>query len=198
MSIDQIKLETPTERNLYFNKQVDQASIGKLTEQIIEINNHDRKLEKLYDIYDIQYTPNPINIYIDSYGGRVYQCFGLLSVIDCSVTPIHTYVTGAAMSAGFLMLICGHKRFAYALSTPLYHQASKSFYGTAKDMEEDFMEIKRLQTKMEDIVMKRTKITREKLTEIYEKKTDWYMSATQALRLGVVDEIIKNQITQRK
>ena len=186
-----VRLETPQPRNLYFSSQVDQDSIGELTESIIEINGHDRKLEKMYAIYGIKYKAEPIKIYIDSYGGYVYQCFGLLSVMETSKTPIHTIVTGAAMSCGFMMLICGHKRFAYELSTPLYHQVGTGFSGKVKDMEEDLKETKRLQKKLEDIVMKKTKISRAKLKEIYNGKRDWFMDAEKALKWGVVDKIIK-------
>ena len=63
-----------------------------------------------------------IKIYIDSYGGQVYQCFGLIGVME-SKTEIHT-VCSAAMSCGFIILINGHKRFAYRHATPLYHRVS--------------------------------------------------------------------------
>jgi ATP-dependent Clp protease protease subunit len=186
-----VGLEAPMARNLYFSTQVDQDTIGALTESVIEINDHDRKLEKMYPIYGIKYKPEPIKIYIDSYGGYVYQCFGLLSVMETSRTPIHTIVTGAAMSCGFMMLICGHKRFAYELSTPLYHQVGTGFSGKVKDMEEELKETKRVQAKIEEIVLRKTKITKEKLKEIYDSKRDWAMDASKALKLGVVDEIIK-------
>ena len=183
-------LPRPKERNLFFAKQVTQDSIETLTKEIILINESDEELIKLYQIYDLKYTPKPINIYLDSYGGYVYQCFGLLGVMKQSVTPIHTIVTGAAMSCGFMILICGHKRFAYSLSTPLYHQVGDCVCGKLKDIEDTYIEAKRLQKMIEDITLKQTKITKEKLQDIYEKKKDWYMSATEALKLGVVDEIL--------
>src|ERR1017187_1566959 len=113
-------LKLPKSRELFFIKQVDQSSIGELTKAIIEINQDDEHLKKLYSVYNLEYRPDPIKIFLDSYGGQVYQCFGLLSVIERSQTPIHTIVTGCAMSCGFMILICGHKRFAHKLSTPLY------------------------------------------------------------------------------
>ena len=128
-------LPLPKKRDLFFNKQVDQNSIGDLTQKIIEINQDDEHLKKVYSIYNLKYNPDPIKIYIDSYGGQVYQCFGLLSVIERSETPIHTIVTGCAMSAGFMILISGHRRFAHKLSTPLYHQVSSGAIGTVKEME---------------------------------------------------------------
>ena len=185
-----VNLELPKERNLYLQKQVDQASMGDLTQKIIEINEDDARLKKLYDVYGIEYKPKPIKIYIDSYGGQVYQCFGLLGVMEKSKTPVHTIVTGCAMSCGFMILISGHKRFAYKLSTPLYHQVSTTKSGTLKEIEEEMIETKRLQETIEEITLERTKITKKKLKEIYDGKIDWFMSAKEAVELGVVDEIL--------
>jgi ATP-dependent Clp protease, protease subunit len=185
-----LNLPIPKERNLYLTKQVDQSSIAEISKAIIEINEDDQHLKKIYHVYDIEYKPKPIKIYIDSYGGSCYQCFGLLSIMDKSKTPVHTLVTGCAMSAAFMILISGHKRFAHKLSTPLYHQVSTGFWGKLKDMEEDIAETRRLQNKIEEITLDRTKISKKKLKEVYDGKVDWFMDADQALELGVVDEII--------
>jgi ATP-dependent Clp protease protease subunit len=176
---------------LFFTKQVDQSSIGELTQKIIEINQVDEHLKKIYNVYGLTYNPEPIQVYIDSYGGYVYQCFGLLSVMERSQTPIHTIVTGCAMSVGFMILISGHKRFAHKLSTPLYHQVSSGAAGTVKEMEEKLEESKRLQKQLEDIVKEKTDITKKRLREIFDTKKDWYMTSEEALELNVVDEILK-------
>jgi len=94
------------------------------------------------------------------------------------------------MSCGFMILICGHKRFAHKLSTPLYHQISSAAWGKLKDIEEDLVETRRLQALLEKITLSRTKITAKKLAKVYKDKFDWYMSAEVALKLGVVDEIL--------
>ena len=183
-------LPRPKDRNLYLPDQVTQKTMNSLTKAIIDINEHDAHIKKVYSIYGAKYKPSPIKIYIDSYGGQVYQCFGLLGVMDKSKTPIHTIVTGAAMSCGFMILISGHKRFGYSLSTPLYHQVSTGFYGKIQDMEESLKETKRLQKKIEEITLDRTRITEKELKKILRKKIDWYMNAEEALKLGVIDEII--------
>ena len=183
-------LPRPKDRNLYLPDQVTQKTMNSLTKAIIDINEHDAHIKKVYGIYGAAYTPGPIKIYIDSYGGQVYQCFGLLGVMEKSETPIHTIVTGAAMSCGFMILISGHKRFGYSLSTPLYHQVSTGFYGKLQDMEESLKETKRLQKKIEEITLDRTRITEKELRKILRKKIDWYMSAEEAVKLGVIDEII--------
>lgn len=180
----------PEDRIIHFTKQVNQESISEVTRKIVSINHSDGKLKKLAKLRGMKYKPEPIKIFIDSYGGAVYQCFGLLSIMKASKTEIHTIVTGCAMSCGFMMLISGHKRFAYPLSTPLYHQVSTGFWGKLKDMEESIAETKRLQKSIEDITFERTKITRKRLREVFKGKYDWFMSADEALTLGVVDEII--------
>jgi ATP-dependent Clp protease protease subunit len=176
-------LPLPKKRDLFFTKQVDQSSIGELTQKIIEINQDDEHLKKIYNVYGLTYNPEPIQVYIDSYGGYVYQCFGLLSVMERSQTPIHTIVTGCAMSAGFMILISGHKRFA--------HKLSSGAAGTVKEMEEKLEESKRLQRQLEDIVKEKTDITKKRLREIFDTKKDWYMTSEEALELNVVDEILK-------
>jgi ATP-dependent Clp protease protease subunit len=183
-------LPLPMSRDLFFSKQVDQASIEELSKKIIEINHNDERLKKIYDVYGFEYHPKPIIIYIDSYGGSVYQCFGLLSIIEKSKTPIHTIVSGAAMSCGFMILIYGHKRFAYENATPMFHQVSSVAWGKAKDLEEDLEETLRLQARIENMTLKKTKIPRKKLEKVYKTKKDWYMTAEEALKLCVVDEII--------
>ena len=180
----------PHKRVLYLAAQVNQKSMNDLTKAIIQINDHDRYSEKLYPIYDLEYKPKPIKIYIDSYGGAVYQCLGLLGVMKKSTTPIHTFAAGAAMSCGFMILISGHKRFGYEYSTPLYHQVSTGFLGKVKDMEESLEETKRLQKKIEEITLERTQISQKKLREVLKNKVDWYMTAQEALQLGVIDEIV--------
>ena len=64
-------LKLPKNRDLFFTKQVDQSSIGELTQKIIEINQDDEHLKKLYKVYGLDYNPEPIKLYIDSYGGLV-------------------------------------------------------------------------------------------------------------------------------
>lgn len=183
-------LPLPKERNLYFTKQVDQSSIADLTQSILEVNRNDEYLTKLYAVHGLDYKPNPIKIYIDSYGGYVYQCFGLLSVMDSSKTPVHTILTGAAMSCGFMMLIHGHKRFAYRNGTAMYHQVSSGAWGKLKEMEEDLAETQRLQKRIMELTVKKTKISLAKLEENFRIKHDWFMDADEALLNGVIDEII--------
>lgn len=185
-----MNLPIPLPRDLFLSEQVDQESIKKISEEIVKINNDDEILKRQFQVYDLNYNPKPINIYIDSYGGSVYQCFGLLGLIGQSKTPIWTHVTGAAMSAGFLILISGHKRFGYKHSTVLYHQLSSVSWGKLEEMKDDLKENKRLQKIIDEIVVSKTKLTRKKLKEINLLKKDWFISIQDSLDFGIIDEII--------
>jgi ATP-dependent Clp protease protease subunit len=185
-----LNLPEARNRNLYLAKQVNQDSINDITKAIIEINESDEQLVKIYNAYDLQYNPKPIKLYIDSYGGAVYQCFGLLGVMRSSKVPVHTIVTGCAMSCGFLISITGHKRFGYPKSTYLYHQVSGGVIGKAKDMEEEVIEVKRLQKMIEDHTLEFTKIPVSQLEKIYKRKIDWSIDSKKAIKLGIIDEVI--------
>lgn len=185
-----IVLPTPKDRRLIFNKDVTQDTIGELSKQILEIGDDDSYISKIYATHDLTYTPPPIKIYIDSHGGRVYQCFGLLGIMEKSSTPIHTIVTGIAASAGFLISITGHKRFAYDKATLMYHQLSGFTMGKLKDITEKTVESERLMKLIEQHVLAHTKITASKLKEVFDAKFDWYLNAKESLKYGAIDEII--------
>lgn len=185
-----INLPQPKNRNLYLAKQVDQASINEISKAIIEINEDDKYVEKIYAAHDLEYVPKPIKLYIDSYGGYVYQCFGLLGIMKASKVPVHTIVTGCAMSCGFLISIAGHKRFGYPKSTYLYHQVSSGAIGKAKDLEEEVIETLRLQKMLEEHTLECTKISAKKLEKVYKGKRDWFIDTEEALKLKIIDEVI--------
>jgi ATP-dependent Clp protease protease subunit len=186
MDID-FKLE---DRNIFLSEQITQESVKSVIEKIILINESDKELTKKAKRFGFKYKSSPIVIYIDSYGGSVYQCLGLISVMMNSKTKIHTICTGVAMSAGFMILISGHKRFSYKHSTLLYHQASSFSSGELKKIEEDVEEMKRLQTLLEIIVLSRTNITKARLTRVYVEKIDWFISADEALEYKIINKIL--------
>lgn len=183
-------LPGPRNRELYFQKQVTQETIGELTRSILEINKSDAHNKKIWSLYGQTYVAPPIKLTIDSYGGSVYQCLGLLGVMKSSETPIHTYVTGVAMSCGFMIAIHGHKRFCFEYSTFMYHQVSSAAWGKLADMQDDLVETVRLQNIIEDLTVKATKISPVTLKDNFEHKRDWYLNAVDALINGCVDTII--------
>lgn len=189
-SPDTVTLPAPKNRDLYFQKQVTQDTIATLAKEILEINKADAHNAKIWATYGQKYVPPPIKLYIDSYGGSVYQGLGLIGVMKQSATPIHTYVIGVAMSCGFLIAIHGKKRFCYKHATYMYHQLSSGIWGKLADMQEDLTEAARLQKLIEDLTVEATFIPLPTLKDNFEHKRDWFMTASEALKQGAVDEIL--------
>ena len=164
---------------LYLTEQEDD-NVDYVIKSILSFNEEDK--DKL--------DPSPIKLYINCYGGDVYQFLGLIDVIESSITPIHTITLGAAMSCAFLVALSGHKRFAYKNSTFMYHQISTGEWGTAKNLEEDLIETKRLQKIIESIILSKTKISKKQLSDNYNSKNDWYINAEEALKSNIIDQIL--------
>lgn len=139
------------------------------------------------------YKEKPIKLVVNSYGGDVYDCMQIIDIIENSATPIKTFCFGKAMSAGFLIFIAGHYRYMSKNATLMYHQISQCNSGTYSQLEEDFEELAYMQNKMEKHVLEKTKISKKKLEEVKKLKKDWYIHSEDALKLGVVDEILNNR-----
>lgn len=185
-----MQIETPKERNLFLSAQFDQKSIMDLSKEIIDINENDDLLAAQYKPHGITLERKPIKIYIDSFGGQVYQCLGLVGIIENSKTEVHTICTGAAMSCGFILLIAGHKRFAYQHATMMYHQISSGGNMKIQDIVEDLAECERLQKWLEDLTIRKTKLKRKVLVKNRERKIDWFFTSKEALNYGIIDKIL--------
>jgi ATP-dependent Clp protease protease subunit len=159
-----------------------------LTDQ--EEDNTISVIKSILEINEDNKTSSPIKLYINSYGGDVYEFFGLIDVIIASKTPVYTYTLGAAMSCALLVALAGHKRFAYKHSTFMYHQISLGEWDVAKNLEEDLIETKRLHKLIEEMVLDKTTITKEQIEDVHNHKRDWYISPEEALKYKIIDQII--------
>ena len=173
-------------RLFYLSDDVDNSSIGQLCWSLISKLQEDNNKEEK----EKNFTREPIKIYINSYGGSVYDMWALIDIILNSKTPIYTYCTGYAMSAAFKIFLAGHKRFATKHATFMYHQMSCKRHGKYQDLVEDREQMDYLQKSIEEYVVERTKLTQADMDDIREKKKDFYIHSKDAVRCGIVDEII--------
>ena len=185
-----MNLENPAPRKLLFYGDVDQMSIAELTHMILEIDDHDKKLSHTAILHGFSYTPEPINIYINSFGGDAYAVLGLLSIMKLCNIQIHTYVTGCAMSAGFMIAINGHKRFCYETSTLMVHESSHGDSGTIHERLESMEEDHRLQKMLDNNIIENTNLTKKDLKKIYKLKKDKYLSPDDSITYGCIDVIL--------
>lgn len=167
------------DRNISIDFDIDD-SLFDVTKQILEYNRKDRDIpvEKR----------KPINIYIMSFGGELYPAYALISTILASKTPVNTINMGVAMSAGLLILLAGHKRYAMKYSTAMIHQGSGGAQGTFSEMEEQQKNYRKLIDSMRDYILERTKID----VKLYNKNKskDWFLTDKEQVDLGIVDEVV--------
>lgn len=166
-------------RNISIDFEIDD-SLFEVTKQIMEYNRKDKDIpiEKR----------KPINVYIMSYGGDLYQAYALISTMLTSKTPINTINMGVAMSAGLLILLAGHKRYAMKYSTAMIHQGSGGAQGTFSEMEEQQKNYRKLIDSMRDYILERTKIDTKLFNK--NKSKDWFLTDKEQVELGIVDEIV--------
>ena len=94
------------------------------------------------------------------------------------------------MSMGFIIFAAGHKRFAHPFATLMYHQIRGWAGGELTQIKRTVEEWERLETIYDSYVLKKTNLMKEKLDDVKEKCKDWYISAEDAKKLGIVDEIL--------
>ena len=118
--------------------------------------------------------------------------FTAIDSIRMSKTPIWTINVGMSYSGGFFIFIAGHKRFAYNLSSFLFHEGATMAGGDAGKFRNYTDFYKKQLEKLKNLTLDYTKITNEQ----YEKhiNDDWWIDATEALELGICDEIIDELI----
>ena len=127
---------------------------------------------------------------MSTYGGCVYDGLSLYDAIKNSKTEVDITCFGKIMSMGIPILLASKTRKAYRNTTFMIHEVSSLSIGKIADMEDEVQETKRLNKILFDIIQNETKITADKLREIYEKKKDWYLTAEEALELGIITEIL--------
>lgn len=179
-----------SQRNLFLTGNIEESNTNKIIEEIIKLQTEDNIKIRQAKIDEVEYKVKPINLYISSFGGLAHDALGLISVMKSSPTPIHTYVTGKAMSAGSLISICGHKRFAYEYSTFMFHELSTGAWGELTHLKDRIEESDKLQKVLDSIILKHTKFDKKTYEKYKRELKNQYLNSKEALKLGVIDEIL--------
>jgi len=171
-------------RVIYLGSDIDHETATQVCFNIAVFNskddNEDKKLK--------DYERKPIRLFINTKGGDVYAMWAMVDIIERSKTPVYTYCSGCAMSAGFIVYLAGHKRFASEHVNFMYHQIWMTRSGKYQDIVEDRDQTDYLQDELEKYVLSRTNISEERISEIRDKKVDTFIHFDEAVKLGIVTE----------
>lgn len=139
---------------------------------------------------------SPITIMISTCGGSVVDMLALYDIVQYIQNkgcPIVTMGVGKIMSAGVPLLASGNKglrciaKHATVMMHPAYETNESGDFFHMKNATD---ELKRLQDVMDLIIVQNSKITKEKLSQMMQQRLDVYITADEALKLGLVDKFI--------
>jgi ATP-dependent Clp endopeptidase proteolytic subunit ClpP len=135
-----------------------------------------------------------IDLVLNSPGGSVHAGCGLMDVIDTAKergAGFTTTIFGYAASMGGMLSQTGDHRRISANSYFMVHQVSSMFGSSSSHLEDQQQSMERLQTDLFTYMANRTggKLTLDAIKAKCNER-DWWLTATEALEAGLVDEVI--------
>lgn len=171
-------VKTSVGRLVYLEDEFNSTVAKELIVRMLELVSSDQKA--------------PIVLFIDSYGGHIDSLIALSDFMDSIPNDVYTVITGKAMSAGAFLALCGTKgrRYSFKNARIMTHELlSGGAMAHLSDQENDILEAKKIQQTLNNMVIKRTKITKSNIKD-YVRNHDYYMGADEAKELGIIDHVI--------
>ena len=132
------------------------------------------------------------NILLNSPGGDVIETLALIDFMDSMKAQGITFniiVRGAAMSAAALLLTCGTgKRMISKHSKIMVHQLSTMNFGKLEDIKSNAKFAEQLEDDCNNLMAEVTKKDKKFWKE--NQRSDYFLSAEEALELGIIDKIV--------
>lgn len=132
-----------------------------------------------------------IQLYINSPGGNVTDGMAIYDTMNFLGCDVVTYCVGMAASMGTVILASGTpgKRFALPNSRIMIHQPSGGATGQTSDISIAAREILRWKNKINEILSEHTGRPIDQIES--DSDRDYYMTAEEAKKYGIVDHVIE-------
>ena len=136
-----------------------------------------------------------IAMMVSTHGGVASDMFSILDIMDMvkeRTCDIETFGIGKVMSAGVPILAAGTKgkRKVGRNCRIMLHNVMAGTGGTIFSMENELEEIKWVQERYIETLASYTKLTPSKIKKLLKTQKDVYISAEEAIKMGIADEII--------
>ncbi len=133
-----------------------------------------------------------IHLYINSPGGSITAGMAIYDTMQYISCDVATYCIGQAASMGAVLLTAGApgKRYALPNSRIMIHQPLAGMEGTATDLAIHAKEVLRVKQRMNEILLKHTGQTLEKIEEDTDR--DNFMLAEEAQKYGLIDKVLEH------
>lgn len=134
-----------------------------------------------------------INLYVNSFGGYVYEAMAIRNQLKRHLAHVTAYVDGfAASAASFILTGCDEVKM-YSNTMQMIHNAINGAYGNSKDLRKAADDLDRIMEGNRQAYLEKSngKLTEEKLMELLDAET--YLTAKEAFEYGLCDEIINEE-----
>ena len=141
---------------------------------------------------------NEISLYINSPGGSVDDTMAIYDTMQFIGSPISTFCIGRAQSGAAVILTAGKKGNRHALphAKVMLHQPWGGVTGQASDIKIQAEQILRAKKMINEILAKHTGQPIERIAE--ETERDKYMTAEEALKYGLIDDVLSKPEEEKK
>lgn len=140
-------------------------------------------------------SKDDITMYINSPGGSVTDGLAIYDTMQYIACDVSTVVTGMAASMGSVLLAAGAagKRYALPNAQVMIHQPliSGGLSGQCTDIKIHADNLVKTRDKLESILAKHSGTAIETVHQACER--DNYLSAEEALKFGLIDQIIEHR-----
>lgn len=166
------------DRIIFLGTDVNETTANLIVAQLLFLQSEDPKKD--------------IFLYINSPGGSVYDALAIYDTMQFVSNDVQTVGIGIQASAAAFLLSSGAKGKRYILpnATAMIHQPSSGTRGKVTDMEIDLKESLRVKRRLNEIMAKNTGQKVEKIQQDMER--DKWMTADEAKKYGLVDDVINN------
>lgn len=168
------------DRIIFLTGEIDDALADLIVAQLIYLEGVDSKKD--------------ISLYINSPGGSVSAGFAIYDTMNYIKCDVSTICIGMAASMGAFLLAAGakEKRISLPNSKIMIHQPLGGASGQASDIAIQAEEILKTKEKLNSIISKNTKQPIDKVR--LDTDRDYYMSADEAKKYGLIDQVIENRV----
>jgi ATP-dependent Clp endopeptidase proteolytic subunit ClpP len=166
--------------------EVSDEKIAELVHALLYLNEQNKLLK--------EEERKPVEFYISTYGGSADDMFALYDVMKMveQEMEIHTIGMGKVMSAGVPLLAAGTKgkRKIGKNCRVMIHSVIAGQHGALHNLLNEMEAIEQIQKMYINCLVENTSMTKKDVKNMLERNVNVYLSAEEAVDLGIADIII--------
>lgn len=170
--------------HIYFNNDINPDTAFELNKELRQVEN---KINML--CFSLGIEKQPIYLHLTTDGGVIYSAMSIIDCIKSLSVPVYTVIDGYVASAGTLISLAGEKRYMCENAYMLIHELRSGMWGKMTEINDEYINLKRLMKHIIKIYVNTTNLTKSELTEILKKDINWNLN--ECIAKGLIHEKYK-------